>query len=173
MDNAKIQLLVIEAQQGSSDAFSALCQYFYPRILKFAIKLSSDEQLAHDATQNAFLKVAKSIRRLQDPKAFKSWLYQAVRWQVIDMAKGGSKRTELQCETDIENIAITEPCDSTSDLQEQINKLPDIDKQVIHLFYLESMTIQEISLILTTPQGTIKSRLNRARNTLKKHLIHH
>ena len=49
-----------------------------------------------------------------------------------------------------------------------LSSLEDIDKQAIHLFYLEEMSVQEISIVLSIPQGTVKSRLNRARNSLKK-----
>ncbi len=48
-----------------------------------------------------------------------------------------------------------------------IDLLPDIDRQAIYLFYLEQMPIKDIAIILSIPIGTVKSRLNRARNTLK------
>ena len=49
-----------------------------------------------------------------------------------------------------------------------IEQLPDIDKQVIHLFYLEEMQLIQIAEVLEVPLGTIKSRLYRARKALQK-----
>jgi RNA polymerase sigma-70 factor (ECF subfamily) len=51
-----------------------------------------------------------------------------------------------------------------------IKILPEIDQQVIHLFYLEELRISQIADVLQVPIGTVKSRLNRARTTLRNNL---
>ncbi len=171
MEKAKIEILVIDAKHGDEQAFTQLCQFFHPALLRFAYKLCHNEALAHDAVQNSWIKVAKSLHKLQDPRAFKSWLYQAVRWQTLDMVRKVTKEGSILSSDNIDEIdeCITN-VDVDIDIQESvlmhIEKLPEIDKQAIHLFYLEEMTLQEIAIVLNIPIGTIKSRLNRARSTL-------
>jgi len=57
--------------------------------------------------------------------------------------------------------------DKSIDLREAINRLPGIEKQIIRLFYADELKIREVAKVLDVPIGTVKSRLNRARNMLK------
>lgn len=170
MEKAQIEILVIDAKQGDEKAFTALCQYFHPALLRFAYKLCSNETLAHDAVQNSWIKITKSLHQLQDPRAFRSWLYQAVRWQTVDLIRKNTKEINMLVDEGIDELVIetNENVNNNEDLSIHLNKLPDIDKQAIHLFYLEEMSLEEIAIVLDKPIGTIKSRLNRARFTLKK-----
>jgi len=167
MEQAKVELLVMDAKQADEQAFTELFQYFNPGLLRFSYKICHNEQLAHDAVQNAWIKITKSLKQLHDPRAFKSWLYQATRWQTLDLIKRYAKENALQVDEPIE--ALAQPQTDFDDLLlHHINELPDIDKHTIHLFYLEQMSLQEVSLILEVPVGTVKSRLNRARKLLKQ-----
>jgi len=171
MLKAKEDLFVIAAQKGNEQAFTFLCKYYYSALYRFAYKLCGDSQLAQDALQNAWLKLSKNLRTLEDPRAFKSWIFKAVRWSVYDLLRK-SIREEKVFEQDIsvDEMASPEaPENIQSDhLKEMIALLPEIDKQAIYLFYLEDMKISEISDVLQIPTGTIKSRLNRARKTLQE-----
>ncbi|NRA84130.1 MAG: RNA polymerase sigma factor [Gammaproteobacteria bacterium] len=169
MHRAQIELLVIESQIGNMAAFEQLCRYFHPRLLRFAFKICHSEEMAHDAVQNAWLAINKSLARVKDPRAFNSWVYQATRWQVLDLLRAQQRDEQWRVQDDVEAIA-PEQADSDSVLLGAINMLPTIDREVVHLFYLEQMTIQEISLVLEIPDGTVKSRLNRARNSLRDKL---
>ena len=111
--------------------------------------------------------------RLEDPRAFKSWLYQAVRWQTLDLLKKSQHEQSWLCNNDIEQIGHVERNSGNDELKQHIEQLAEIDKQAIHLFYLEDMSIQEISIVLAIPTGTVKSRLNRARQTLKQKNVTH
>jgi len=194
MEQAQIDLWVIEAKQGNKTAFSQLCRHFHPNLLRFAFKLCNNEQLAHDAVQNSWLKVTKSIHRIEDPRAFRSWMYQSVRWQTLDLLRKNQRVRDNEISDDIDSFSsINDDINSgvnssintkktnnlnrkksedlcSSTLLEHIASLSEIDKQAIHLFYLEQMSLQEISIILDVAIGTIKSRLNRARNMLKQKL---
>ncbi|GAA5129965.1 RNA polymerase sigma factor [Thalassotalea piscium] len=168
MEQAKIDLLVIEMQQGSEAAFKEIFDYFQPSLVRFSYKVCCNEQMAKDAVQNSWLKVTKSIGKLKDPRAFKSWLYQMVRWQSIDLVKKAANDPLEFTEQDASSVSQhTGVEEMQSSLLALINLLPEIDRQAIYLFYLEEMKIKEIATILSTPEGTIKSRLNRARNMLK------
>jgi RNA polymerase sigma-70 factor (ECF subfamily) len=49
-----------------------------------------------------------------------------------------------------------------------VERLPEVERQAIYLFYLEEMSIKELAKVFDVPTGTVKSRLNRARTRLKK-----
>ena len=87
MQQAQLDLLVMEAQSGNQAAFACLIEWFHPQLVKFATQLCGSHALAQDAVQEAWIKISKKIRQLNDPRAFKSWLFRAVRWQTLDMLK--------------------------------------------------------------------------------------
>jgi len=125
MLQAEEDLLVLAAQDGDHSAFEYLHKKYHKPLLRYAFKVCQNQEIAQDAVQNSWLKLAKNIRKLKDPRVFRELRY-------------------------------------------AINRLPSIEKQMIHLFYLEELKISEISMILGIPVGTVKSRLNRARKQLKQ-----
>lgn len=172
MNQAQIDFLVINAKMGDDKAFEQLFSLFQQSAVRYAFKILNDAQLAQEAAQNSWIKVAKNVAKLNDPRAFKSWLFQLIRWQSLDLLR---KQKQLKESVSLEDI--DEPATSHTFVQQQselgafIEQLEDIDKQAIHLFYLEEMSILEISNVLSVPVGTVKSRLNRARKTLKSKLL--
>ena len=164
MQQAQIELWVLEAQSGDKDAFSALCEHFYPKILGFAVKIGADIHLAEDAGQEALLKLSRTIYKLRDPASINSWVYKLVRWQVLDLMKSGQRYQSL----DNSEIVASEPDDRREELSELLQQLPPVERQVLFLFYLEQFSITEIGRILEIPTGTVKSRLFRARKLLKQ-----
>jgi RNA polymerase sigma factor (sigma-70 family) len=162
MEKAQIALWVMEAQQGSKASLAALYQHFQPLLFSYAYKSCNNNSLADDAVHNAWLKVMQGLKKLQEPHAFRSWLYRAVRWQLLDQGR----RVEHQVLDEQQMMAASE--DSDMDLLRLVNQLPDDEREVIELFYLHELTVDEVSDILQLASGTIKSRLFRARKTLKQ-----
>ncbi|WP_448550465.1 RNA polymerase sigma factor [Thalassotalea fusca] len=175
MNQAQIELWVIEAQGGCEKAFEQLCRYYYPALLRFTYKICADEAMARDAVQNCWMKLANSLSKLQDPRAFKAWIYRSARWQTLDLLKRQSREIVEFTDKEVSAALTTNDhnesdSDKGSQLRELMNALSEIDQQAIHLFYLENMRLSEIAQVLCIPVGTVKSRLNRARNNLKKQL---
>ncbi|MCF6193249.1 MAG: hypothetical protein L3J46_02815 [Kangiellaceae bacterium] len=83
MNQAEQDLLVLAAQNGNHQAFGLLARHFHGPLVKFAVKMSRDLELADDAVQESWIKIAKNIRKLKDPRAFKSWIYRLVRWHWV------------------------------------------------------------------------------------------
>jgi len=175
MNQAQIELWVIEAQGGCEKAFEQLCRHFYPALLRFTYKICADEAMAKDAVQNCWMKLANSLSKLQDPRAFKAWVYRSARWQTLDLLKRQSHEIVDFTDEEMSDALIAHDhnendADKGSRLRELMNGLSELDQQAIHLFYLENMRLAEIAHVLGIPVGTVKSRLNRARNNLKKQL---
>ncbi|NRA71825.1 MAG: RNA polymerase sigma factor [Gammaproteobacteria bacterium] len=167
MEQAQIELLVMESQMGDRESLDCLCRYFHPKLVQFAFKISQNTQIAEDAVQNSWLKIGQSLLRLDDPRGFKPWIYQMTRWQTIDLLRRQQREVLRNTDDDVDSIACQTNIENTS-LIKMINKLPQLEREVIHLFYLEQFSLADISQILSIPSGTIKSRLYRARNILRK-----
>lgn len=174
MPTANVELWVLLAQDGDIQAFNNIYQHFNKSLIYFAIKQCANQTVAEEAVQEAWIKLSKSISNINDPKILKSWLFKAVYWRIIDLIRQ-QQRIQNNLQTfeqhmKSEQHLVENTNESTDSLMSLINQLPAIDKDVVHLFYLEDMTLVEISHVLAVPIGTVKSRLNRARHTLKQHI---
>ena len=170
MYQAEEDLLVMAAQNGNQKAFSVIYQHYQKPLLRFAFKLCGDHEIAMDAVQETWIKCSNSLYKLKDPRAFKSWLYRMLRWKMTDLLRQKIRFNEnLETLTDgiADQSAQKEP-DDTSEVISAINRLPLVEKQIIHLFYLDEMKLAEIAAVLEIPLGTVKSRLSRARKMLKQ-----
>ncbi len=157
---------VLRAQQGSQRSLAWLFEHFQAPALRFALRTCWDRELAQDAVQEAWLEVAGNLRKLDDPRAFRAWLFRLVRWRALDQLRRNQRHQRGR--TDVETSELSAPDTSSKlDLLEQIERLPQIERQVIHLFYLEQCSINEIAAVIEIPVGTVKSRLHRAREQLK------
>ena len=168
MHQAEEDLLVLAAQNGNQKAFNLICQRYHKLLLRYAYRVCADKDIAQDATQEAWIKLSKNIRKLNDPRTLKSWLYSLVRWCSIDLMREAGRHTN-NAEVFDENECVENNRESSvehEDLRLAINRLPSLEKQMIHLFYLDELKVQEISAVLDIPPGTVKSRLNRARKML-------
>lgn len=168
MNQAEHDMLVMNAQDGSRDSLGSLVAHHHQGLLRFAFSLCGDTALAQDAVQDAWMKVARRLRTLDDPRAFRGWLYHAVRWRVTDLQRR-SHRLDVGLNPSDAAPDPTDSRDSFLDLASAINQLPAVEQQVLQLFYVSGLTIAEIAMVLTIPPGTVKSRLHRARELLKQH----
>ncbi|MDH7943733.1 sigma-70 family RNA polymerase sigma factor [Pseudohongiella sp. SYSU M77423] len=168
MQQAEEELLVLEAQDGDNRAFQQLFQRYQNALLRYGYKVSGDRQIAQDAAQEAWFRLARNIRQLDDPKAFKSWMYQLVHWSCIDLLKKTRDSDQQLDVSDVEPEFSDDNSEQQESLNAAINRLPSLEKQMIHLFYLEEMSVRQVAQVLRISEGTVKSRLNRARRLLKE-----
>ncbi|MFP4278283.1 MAG: RNA polymerase sigma factor [Wenzhouxiangella sp.] len=168
MNQAEHDMLVINAQDGSRRALDALVRHHHQHLLRFAYSLCRDTVLAQDAVQDAWIKVAGRLRGLEDPRAFRGWIYHAVRWRVGDLQRRARRSVGLPDEAEAATD-LTATRDTRLDLSAAIEALPGVERQALQLFYVSGLTIPEIAVVLDIPAGTVKSRLYRARGLLKDH----
>lgn len=166
MQNAKRALLVLDAQTGDKKAWHSLVKEHHKGLVSFAVKLCHNTEMAQDIVQDTWLSAAKSLRSLRDPSLFKPWLYRILRWRVVDAQR---KASRYEMSADDVDTALAEPqsaVQSPNNLWDRA-ELNELDKQCLHLFYLDELKITEIAVVLNVSAGTIKSRLHRARGRLK------
>lgn len=131
--------------------------------------LKSDEACA-DAIQEAIVRAYGSIEGLKEPRYFRTWLIRIL-INVCKQMHQSSKKVVL-----LEEWIEQQPDQSDSyervEIQEAVDALEDEFRVVVTLFYFEDLSVREIAQSLDLREGTVKSRLNRARAKLAAWLGH-
>ncbi len=167
---------------GDENAFASLLRKYQRQVHAFARRKIGDFQIAEDITQETFLQVYQKLETLDDPTLFSQWLYAIANRLCIAWFRKNRLQTEPIEEVCILGIE-TEPysryvasehakiaAEAQRDLVEKLlAKLKESDRKVITLHYFEEMTSSEISEFLGVSENTIKSRIRRARQQLKKY----
>ncbi|HSL29188.1 MAG TPA: sigma-70 family RNA polymerase sigma factor [Anaerolineales bacterium] len=178
------QALIRDAQEGSLDAFNTLILHYQDSIYNTALRIMGDEDLAADATQEAFISAFKSISTFRGG-SFKAWLMRTVTNACYDELRRQKRRPTTPLEPDSEEgdemdsprwladpgmtpDQIAEADELEHALQHCLNNLPLEFKTVVVMADIQGMDYSEVSIAVRVPLGTIKSRLARARLRLRE-----
>ena len=173
--------LIQRVLDGDDTAFSALVRKYQRSVHALVWRKIGDFHIAEDITQDTFLKAYQRLSTLKKPQRFASWLYViAANYCKMWLRK---KRLSTQSLEDINSTALERATYSgyviakneqtTAEAQREVvkkllAKLQESERTVITLHYLGGMTYKEISEFLGVSVGTIKTRVYRARQRLKK-----
>lgn len=169
-------LLVVQAQGGSSAALEALVRRWQRRLWLHARRLLHRDQDAWDASQEAWMAIIKSLHRLDDPALFSRWAYRIVTNKCMDrLRREGRARDlwkELAGQTKIASSSQScpRPDSRALEIREALERLEPATEAILTLRHIEGFEIAEISDILGIPEGTVKSRLHRAKAQLRTRL---
>ncbi len=183
MDDLKI---IESCLLGNTQVFSQLIDNYKNMVYNLAYRMSNSSQEAEDISQEAFLRAYQSLAHFNPSYKFSTWLYQIT----LNIIRDKYKKKE------IDHVSLDTPVETddsefyhqTADLtnnpeqiitrqedaqaiQQAINSLPLKYREVIVLRHLQDLSYIEISNILKLPSGTVKIRLYRAREQLKKILL--
>jgi RNA polymerase sigma factor (sigma-70 family) len=171
------QHFIYDAQQGDISAFDVLVQRFRDMAVAYAYSLLGNFQLAEDAAQEAFIQAYKDLKTLQIPLAFPSWLRKIVfkycdrltrKKQVKTVSIDTTNSQADDRETPPELIQSHEAYDT---ILKSINSLPEHERTVTTLFYMNGYSTLELGEFLDVPVNTVKSRLHSARKKLRKRMV--
>ena len=156
------------AAAGDKNAFESLYRRWHPKGMRLAQRLIGNAEEAKDVMQEASMTIAKNIHRLEKPDQFVAWAYTIVRRRAADhirLAIKARKTSDRAAQYEIE-LAPSSPEEGLS-LKQALLNMPDDEKLLLKLFYLDGFTGAEIAKALGVPLGTVKSRLFKARHHLK------
>lgn len=165
MEGKKMDLQ--KAINGDKEAFSRIIIQNKEAMYKTAIVILRNEDDAYDAIQESLLKMYTNIQNLRDTTAFNAWSRKIIVNSCYDIIKKNKKIVDIN--TKLINI-YEETREDTYECEDEIVKLldklePELRLTAI-LYYYNDLSIKEISQIIEIPEGTIKSRLSRAREKL-------
>ncbi len=159
----EIRDIVEQARRGDSDAFDRLVAHYRDMALGYAKTLIRDEGKAEDAVQEALLVAHRKLDRLKDSDAFQVWLRGIVRNRCLHVKAEGTLPLE-------ESLASPQPADELG-LTEAIEELPESQKLILGLFYVEGLSQAEIGRSLGLTVATVNMRMHAARERLRRRLI--
>ena len=167
------EYLVVLSQAGSIDALDGLARRWTPRLLRYAARMlggSGDgADAARDVVQETWVGAIRGLRSLRDPAQFSAWIYGIATRKCADTIRANARRRrrDAGAAADADRPSSPTPEDQI-DLARGIRELPSKQRAVVHLFYSEDLSVEEIASALGVPTGTIKSRLHHARQALKR-----
>jgi RNA polymerase sigma-70 factor (ECF subfamily) len=166
MKPEQIEILVLDVQQGKVQSLELLYKHFIVPMRRFTLIRVKDSMVAEDLVQNVWLKIASRVGRLKDVSLFRSWLYRALRWEIVDWARQNQRTVALE-DSEIINDSGSSDDNDVLDIAPLLKHLSTDERDVIELYYLSDLSLRETALTLLVPEGTVKSRLSRARKKLQ------
>jgi len=166
--------VVLKCKGGNSSAMSLLYEIYKEELLKSAIRFLKNSEEAEDVVSEAFVSFFKSIDRFNPNYPVRPWLHKILRNEATSQLMKRSKTVSLG--EDFVNVEFSEPNSEEEVFNlEEINyvrkallELKREDKEILNYFYFSDLSVKEISLVLSIPEGTVKSRLFGARASLSE-----
>lgn len=173
--------LLQKIKQGDKNAFCELVLSYEQKLFSFACHLTKNEEIAKDMVQNSLIKAYQSIKSFKGESSFTTWFFKILSRTYIDELRKGYKKyevliddTKVQYSEELKSpVEILENKLTNETIQKAISLLTDEYKTIILLRDFEELAYDEIAGILNISEGTVKSRLSRARQSLRKILREH
>lgn len=175
--------LVDRSKKGDIEAFEKLIMSYEKKIFNIALRMTGNREDASDIAQEVCIKIYKSINSFKENSSFSTWVYRITSNVCIDemrkrknvISLTGTGRNDEDYELPVEDKGrlpdqIVEDRENMDMLKKCIQELAPEYRIIIILRDIQGYSYEEISRILDLNMGTVKSRLNRARNLLKDKL---
>jgi len=185
MTKKRIDMLVKMAISGDQDAYEELVRRYQPGLFKMIYQMIKNREETEDLVQETFIKAFKSLESYNNKYAFSTWLYKIAYNHSIDAIRKKKLRV-FSIDRPIkvkDGDVMPQICDDSSSPERElmyrekkkiihnyISLLPERYRRVIVLRHQEEYSYEEISKMLNIPIGTVKARIFRAREIIKKRL---
>ena len=152
----------------TEDEFVSAVEQNKHRLYLIALSFTKSKQDSEDILQNTFIKLWKNEKPFKDKTHFEKWLTAVCVNECRNLLKSPFRKraAEFDETSDISNFDSIE----NYDIFNAVMSLPQKERTVIHLFYYEDLSVKEIAGLLKQSESAVKTRLHRARNTLKDKL---
>jgi RNA polymerase sigma-70 factor (ECF subfamily) len=171
--------LVVRIRGGDLEALGELYERYKTTVYRTALAITRDDRVAEDILQEVFLRVHAYADSIDETVQLGPWLYRVT----VNLAYSWTSRIKRWLNSLQDTLdrwtspaqwhpdAVTEEQEWRQILQQAIDALPPDHRAVIVLHYLEGLSLKEIACVLDVPEGTIKSRLYYARESLRKTVL--
>ena len=171
-DSRADELLAIRCQMGERAAFDSLIARWHEPLWRYLRRMANDDD-ARDLAQDTWIRVLRGIAKLREPAKLRPWLFGIARRVAMDRLRAQYARPALS-DLPLDEVPADEPDANLeaefATLEAGVANLAVADREIVTLFYLRELTIDEIAALVGVPAGTVKSRLFRARIQLRAQL---
>lgn len=169
MDIATVSDVIGRCKKGESEAWEVIINSYSKPVYNIALNFIADKDIAADITQDIFLKLYHNIGKFREEKNFSAWLFTLSRNYCIDYWR--KNKRYLQCDVLDEKMSADTPTPEQDAIREaEIARLRKSIKRLdpeLRIFLIMrdilNLTYQQIARKFAVPEGTVKSRINRAR----------
>lgn len=158
-------------QSGDKEALKELIRRFNPQLRSKIYYHTRSRDSVHDISQDCWYAIITKLEEVKFQIGFEAWALNIARNKAIDWIRHQQKERNRKSDSEQENsssIQIEESNPRINELRKSMNLLSDAQRIVLELFYVDNLSIKEISSVLGISSGTVKSRLFNAREYLKK-----
>jgi len=171
--------LVGEARKGNEQAFAVLIDRHRSLVFGTTWAALQDYDDTEDATQESFVLAYRHLDDLKNPAKFSSWIYSialnvARKWlgkRVLEQRRREDLSASWERPAEYHKDACDTKSQQRAELKRAFGALSSEDRTAITLFYLVGLDQKQIAQTLEIPVGTVKSRLHRSRNQLRRRLL--
>jgi RNA polymerase sigma-70 factor (ECF subfamily) len=166
------EYVVTECRRGNREAQRQLYEHYHGRIHRLMLRMVGRED-AQDLSQQVFLRILQTIHQFKGQSRFETWLYRvAVNEALQHLRRRSRKRTApLEYEPADHSPSPTRHSEEEELLEQALARLDPELRSLFLLREVEQLSYREIAAILDMNEGTVGSRLNRARELLQHRLI--
>ena len=176
-----LEAVIQQCLRGDQIAWEIIVRQYWRKVFNIAYKFVGKHDEAEDLTQDIFLKIFKSLEAFDRRANFQTWLISVSRNLCIDHYRSVRKERETidrnvdpneltPAASDAGPLAMLEQQDRVVLLRVALAELPETLKMAVVMRDLQEMSYQEIADRLHLPEGTVKSRINRGRTELARHV---
>jgi len=164
-------LLIARVLAGDPQAERALYAAYVDRTYRLALRMTGDDEVAREATQQTFIRVFRWLHTFRGESSFATWLHRVA----VNVTSGELRHVTRSRERELGLDAVAPIASSFHEpdpmlrqrLQDALGSLPEIYRVVVLMHDLDGFTHDQISEALEIPSGTSKARLSRARARLR------
>ena len=167
------ELLATRWLRGDELAFEGIVRLWERSLFYYLRRLLDHEPDAWEVLQDTWLNVLKSRKSLRDPAAFPAFLYRSARNAALSRLRKRGLTIDA-APGDLPDPSTDDACFTAFDNAEQVHHALDqlqfAHREVLTLFFLNELSLEEIATLLGIPTGTVKSRLHYARRAIRQAL---
>src|SRR5438105_3366127 len=158
--------LVADTLRGDTLAFEELVRRYERPVRATCFAALGHWHAAQDAAQEAFLKAFTNLGSLRDPARFGVWLLTIAHHQATRTGRAGRSHQSLDASPD--PASAPTPDGRAGELLQWVSRLPEHERAVVLLRYVEGLDVAAIARVRSCPTGTITKQLSRAHKRLEK-----
>jgi len=168
-------VLITAILGGEQDRFEELVKRYQRMVYGVAWSQLGNSDLAEEAAQQTFVQAYCYLATLRDPTKFRSWLARIAQNVSISLSRkhrkefSNSERWRLET-ADPDQDGTEDRPNLSDELRETLTQIKGMHREILTLFYLEGQSVTEVATTLSLSESAVKTRLNRARNTLRDEL---
>jgi len=163
-------------QHGNEESLKQLIRIIHPKMEKVIRSSVMNNSVVEDLIQECWYAIIPQLKTLRIEISFQAWALSIARRKAIDWIRTQQKQRIIKrsAASEVEESIYIDSSDimlkKLEKVKYEIEKLPESQKIVLKLFYIENLSLSEVSDVLGISKGTVKSRLFNSRESLKKNV---